>query len=100
MPLQLSRGGVETFPLESRAFLIAGVHLALLEEPRRTLTGTTLGATLQTRDCRVGCGRVNAATERLGDPAAGVGKAETSGGRVQPAGAASLGGFQAILDSS
>lgn len=79
--------------------MVAGVHLALLEEPRRTLAGGTFGAALQACNRWVGCGRINAAAERLGNPASGIGEAEAAGGRVQATGAASLGGLQAILDS-
>lgn len=89
--LQLCLGCVETLLFWSFCFLTAGVPLALLEEPRRTFASATLGATLQARDCRVGCRRVETAAERLGDPAASVGKAEAAGWRAQAAGAASLG---------
>lgn len=78
--------------------MTADAPLALLEEPRRTLASGTLGATLQAGDGRVGDGRIETSAERLGNPAASVGEAETASWRVQTAGAASLGSLKTILD--
>ena len=73
--------------------------LTLLEEPTRPLV---LSPALEIGNGRVGGGVIAASSsQRLGDPAASVGKVEASqtGGRVKTTSAAGLSRFQSLLHS-